>query len=87
MMKVGVASINFSNTSNLIFNYDEGMNDSNLWPRKFVEHSIHIRCVLSMLTVRAQRRSDMRRATVGRSTFNHIKSHAQFIRSHAYINE
>jgi hypothetical protein len=35
LSKVRVASIDFSNTSNLIFLYDEGMNDSNLWPCKY----------------------------------------------------
>ena len=33
---VPVARIDFSNTSNLIFTFDDGVTAANLWPRKCV---------------------------------------------------
>lgn len=39
LQKVKVASVDFSNTSNLIFIFEEGISDTNMWPRK---HTVNI---------------------------------------------
>ena len=32
--RVRVSGVDFSNTSDLLFQYNEGINDTNLWPRE-----------------------------------------------------
>lgn len=54
MEVVTVARIDFSNSSNLIFMYEDGVADNNLWPRKQYPH-FHIRNVWLYVSIELHR--------------------------------